>query len=63
MEIALLIDVATGYGVSAIAQVDLGIRRHRNRPLEELSPMSMEILRAALERYGVELNDQSAGAN
>ena len=53
VEIALLIDVARLYGVRAVAQVDLGIRRHRNRPLEELRPMSVEVLRAALERYGV----------
>ena len=54
VEIALLIDVARDYGVHTIAQVDLGIRRHRNRPIEELRPMSVEVLRAALERYGVE---------
>lgn len=55
VEIALLIDIARMYGVSALAQVDLGIRRHRNRPLEELRPMSMEVLRAALRRYAVQL--------
>ncbi len=53
VEIALLIDVARTYGVHTIAQVDLGVRRHRNRPIEELRPMSVEVLRAALERYGV----------
>jgi len=55
VEIALLIDVARTYGVSALAQVDLGIRRHRNRPIEELRPMSMDVLRAALVRYGITL--------
>lgn len=53
VEIALLIDVAKTYGVRAIAQVDLGVRRHRNRPLEELRPMSVDVLRAALSRFGV----------
>jgi glucosyl-3-phosphoglycerate synthase len=53
VEIALLIDVARTCGVHTIAQVDLGVRRHRNRPIEELRPMSVEVLRAALERYGV----------
>jgi glucosyl-3-phosphoglycerate synthase len=53
VEIALLIDVARRYGVDALAQVDLGIRRHRNRPLEELGPMSVDVLRVALERHGV----------
>jgi glucosyl-3-phosphoglycerate synthase len=55
VEIALLIDVATNYGVSSVAQVDLGVRRHRNRPIEELRPMATEVLRAALERRGVQL--------
>lgn len=55
VEIALLIDVARRYGVHALAQVDLGIRRHRNRPLEELHPMAVEVLRAALERFKVDL--------
>ncbi len=54
VEIALLIDCAQLFGVRAIAQVDLGIRRHRNRPLEELRPMAVDVLRAALERYKVD---------
>jgi glucosyl-3-phosphoglycerate synthase len=58
VEIALLIDTAKHFGVHALAQVDLGIRRHRNRPLEELRPMAVEILRAALERYKVDLPTQ-----
>ena len=55
VEIALLIDVAKMFGVHSIAQVDLGIRRHRNRPLEELRPMAVDVLRAALERYKVDM--------
>jgi glucosyl-3-phosphoglycerate synthase len=55
IEIALLLDTATQSGVNAIAQVDLGVRRHRNRPLEELSPMATDILRLALTRFGVHL--------
>jgi glucosyl-3-phosphoglycerate synthase len=54
VEIALLIDVAQKYGADAVAQVDLGLRRHRNRPIEELGPMAVEVLRAALTRFGVE---------
>ncbi len=54
VEIALLIDSAQLFGVRALAQVDLGIRRHRNRPLEELRPMAVDVLRAALERYKVD---------
>jgi len=55
VEIALLIDCAELFGVQSLAQVDLGIRRHRNRPLEELRPMAVDVLRAALERYKVDL--------
>jgi glucosyl-3-phosphoglycerate synthase len=50
VELALLIDVATAFGVEAVAQVDLGIRAHRNRPLSELRPQATDVLRAALAR-------------
>jgi glucosyl-3-phosphoglycerate synthase len=55
VEIAMLIDVTRKFGVTSLAQVDLGTRRHRNRPLEELRPMAVEVLRAALTRFDVEL--------
>jgi glucosyl-3-phosphoglycerate synthase len=55
VEIAMLIDVVRSFGIHSMAQVDLGIRRHRNRPIEELRPMAAEVLRAALSRYGVAL--------
>lgn len=55
VEIAMLIDVALKLGVASLAQVDLGIRRHRNRPIDELRPMAVEVLRAALSRFEVEL--------
>jgi glucosyl-3-phosphoglycerate synthase len=58
VEIAMLIDVALKFGVSSLAQVDLGVRRHRNRPLEELRPMAVEVLKAALTRFDVELPEQ-----
>jgi glucosyl-3-phosphoglycerate synthase len=58
VEIALLIDIARKFGVASLAQVDLGVRRHRNRPLEELRPMAGDVLRAALERFGLELPSQ-----
>ncbi|MGO8873872.1 MAG: glucosyl-3-phosphoglycerate synthase [Acidimicrobiales bacterium] len=50
VELALLIDVATLFGVESIAQVDLGVRVHRNRPLGELRPQATDVLRAALAR-------------
>ena len=53
VELALLIDIGEVFGPSAIAEVDLGIRVHRNRPLSELSPMATEVLRVALERRGL----------
>jgi len=53
VEIALLLDVAAKWGIETIAQVDLGMRRHRNRPLEELRPMATEILEVILTRSGV----------
>jgi glucosyl-3-phosphoglycerate synthase len=52
VELGLLIDVATHLGRDALAQVDLGERIHRNRPLHELRPQAVDVLRAALERSG-----------
>ncbi|MGH9044462.1 MAG: glucosyl-3-phosphoglycerate synthase [Acidimicrobiales bacterium] len=52
VEIALLIDVARDLGVESIAQVDLGVRIHRNRPLSELRPQANDVLAAALLRAG-----------
>lgn len=54
VEIGLLVDVAEGFGTGAIAQVDLGVREHRNRPLEELGPQATAILVTALRRAGLE---------
>ncbi len=53
VEIGLLIDVVERYGGAAIAQVDLGSRIHRNRPLEELAPQADEVLGVMLDRAGV----------
>ncbi|HEX4904921.1 MAG TPA: glucosyl-3-phosphoglycerate synthase [Acidimicrobiales bacterium] len=50
VDLGLLIDVADRIGLDRIAQVDLGVRVHRNRPLEELTPQAEQVLRAALER-------------
>jgi len=52
VELGLLVDVAERFGPSSIAQVDLGVRIHRNRPLDELRPQAVDILRTALERAG-----------
>jgi glucosyl-3-phosphoglycerate synthase len=50
VDIALLIDIAAMFGGASIAQVDLGERVHRNRPLHELSPMAAQVMQAALRR-------------
>ncbi|HEX4218080.1 MAG TPA: glycosyltransferase [Acidimicrobiales bacterium] len=53
VELAVLVDVAARYGAESIAQVDLGVRVHRNRPLSELRPQATDILRTALARARV----------
>ncbi len=50
IELGLLIDVADRFGIEAVAQVDLGVRIHRNRPLAELRHEATDVLRAALTR-------------
>ena len=52
VELGLLVDVARRFGVGTLAQVDLGTRVHRNRPLDQLRPQAVDVLRAALERMG-----------
>lgn len=52
VELGLLVDVAEAFGTDAVAQVDLGRRVHRNRPLAELRPQATDVLRAALTRAG-----------
>lgn len=53
VEIGLLLDVHSGCGLDGLAQVNLGVRKHRNRSLLELGVMSRQILGAALPRCGV----------
>jgi glucosyl-3-phosphoglycerate synthase len=50
IELGLLIDVADRFGIEAVAQVDLGVRIHRNRPLDELRHEATDVLRAAISR-------------
>lgn len=52
VDLGLLIDIAELEGTEAMAQVDLGTRRHRNRPLEELGPQALAVLQTALRRAG-----------
>jgi glucosyl-3-phosphoglycerate synthase len=53
VEIGLLIDLVANFGIEALAQVDLDVREHRNRPLDELGPQAMAILVTGLRRAGV----------
>jgi glucosyl-3-phosphoglycerate synthase len=53
VDLALVIDVVARHGLPALAQVDLGTRRHRHRPLEQLSPQATAILTTALRRAGI----------
>ena len=53
VEIGILIDTYDRYGLDAIAQVNLGVRTHRNRPLSDLGPMSRQIIATLLNRCGV----------
>ena len=50
IEIALLLDVYSRYGLAAIGQVDLGERAHRNRPLRDLRYCADDVLAAVLDR-------------
>lgn len=52
VDLAILIDLVAAHGPDIIAQVDLGTRIHRNRPLRELGPQSAAILGMALRRAG-----------
>jgi glucosyl-3-phosphoglycerate synthase len=53
VEIGLLIDLAEQFGIDALAQADLGVREHRNRPLDQLAPQAMAVLLTVLRRAGV----------
>ncbi|WIM69009.1 glucosyl-3-phosphoglycerate synthase [Corynebacterium breve] len=53
VESGLLIDISERCGGSAITQVDLGTRSHRNRPLAELGPMAQVVAHSILGRAGV----------
>jgi glucosyl-3-phosphoglycerate synthase len=53
VEIGLLVDTFDRLGLDAIAQVNLGVRAHRNRPLAELGAMSRQVIATLLSRCGV----------
>jgi glucosyl-3-phosphoglycerate synthase len=50
VEIAVLIDTLTDSGLDAIAQVDLGMRRHRHQDDASLGRMAVQVWHAMLQR-------------
>jgi glucosyl-3-phosphoglycerate synthase len=53
VEIGLLVDTYDRLGLDTIAQVNLGVRAHRNRPLAELGVMSRQVVATLLSRCGI----------
>jgi glucosyl-3-phosphoglycerate synthase len=50
VEIGLILDIYAQWGISAFAQVDVDLRRHRNRPVKELGRMAFRIFQAVLKK-------------
>lgn len=60
VDIGLLIDVVDRYGIDRVAQADLGVRIHRNRPLGELAPQAFEVLHTILRRARISVPQPAA---
>jgi glucosyl-3-phosphoglycerate synthase len=50
VEIGMLIDVWSRVGLEGMAQVDLGTRQNRHRPLAQLTPMAAVVLQSLMAR-------------
>jgi glucosyl-3-phosphoglycerate synthase len=50
VEIGMLIDIVSHFGLDAVAQVDLDVRVHRNQRLENLGKMAFGILQSFFKR-------------
>ena len=50
VEAGLLIEIAERYGIASIAQVDLGVRIHRNRSVLQLGATSFQVMTAILKK-------------
>jgi glucosyl-3-phosphoglycerate synthase len=53
VEIGLLLDIFTTFGLQSIAQVDMEDRHHRNKSVLELSKMSFGILQVMLKKFEI----------
>lgn len=53
VDLGLLIDIARRFGADRVAEVEIGVRHHRNRKLAELAPHAEVALRVALARAGM----------
>jgi len=54
VDLGLLADAVTLLGHARVAQVDLGVRTHRNRPLGDLGATALAVLHEGLGRAGVD---------
>jgi glucosyl-3-phosphoglycerate synthase len=52
VELGLLLAISEAYGLRSIAQVDLGMRVHRNQSLFDLSKMAFAIIQVGLKHLG-----------
>ena len=50
VDVGLVLDIAARFGIHRIAEVELGVRAHRNRSLAELSPQAEAVLHTILDR-------------
>jgi glucosyl-3-phosphoglycerate synthase len=55
VEIGLCIDYVRRYGTGGLVQVDLDVRHHRNRSLEDLGPQAMAVMQTILRRVDRDL--------
>lgn len=53
VEIGIVLDIVATYGIEKVGQVNLGVRKHRNRPLSDLGVMSRQVVGTILSRSGV----------
>src|SRR5205823_2739688 len=56
VEVGLLVDLLGLVGLSGLAQVDLGVRRHSSQSEEALGAMAGQVVSAILARSGCELD-------